>query len=191
MGNKRAKRVIEASLFTAPGTVHVKELAAIAGLNFAEARVLVTELMHDYEAKGTSLEIRNEPDGVRMTVKPEYENHVSHMAAAPELHRGIMKTLAYIAYKQPVAQANVIKFRNSKAYEHITTLVEKGFVRKEKKGITYILFTTPKFREYFGKDAGAGKNGAMQGPESAPNSQNAQSPPAAGNPENADALKDA
>ena len=110
-----------------------------------------------------------------MTVKPQYETHVSHMAAAPELHKGMMKTLAYIAYKQPVKQAEVINLRNSKAYEHITTLVEKGFVRKEKKGITYILFTTPKFREYFGKGTGqrpAGKETAApeaeQKPQEAP-----------------------
>ena len=85
-----------------------------------------------------------------MGVKPEYDTHVSHMAAAPELHKGIMKTLAFIAYKQPVRQSEVIGFRNSKAYEHIKLLREKGFVRKEKKGITYLLYTTPKFKEYFG-----------------------------------------
>ncbi len=153
MDSRNAKRVMEAALFTSPGTVNVKELAGLVGLNFAEARVLVNELIHDYEAKDTSLEIRDEPGGVRMTVKEHYEPHVGHMAAAPELHKGIMKTLAYIAYKQPVKQAEVINFRNSKAYEHITTLVEKGFVRKEKKGITYILYTTPKFREYFGKSS--------------------------------------
>ncbi len=180
MDDRRAKRVIEASLFTAPGTVPVKELARIVGMNFAEARVLVTELIHDYEARDTSLDIRDEPDGVRMTVKPEYESHVSHMAAAPELHKGMMKTLAYIAYKQPVKQAEVVNFRNSKAYEHITTLVEKGFVRKEKKGITYILFTTPKFREYFGKNAGqqgAAKPISVQKPPQVSESDGPQNSP--------------
>ena len=151
------KKIIEAALFTSPGAVNLRELAKITNSNVAEVRVLVNELMHDYDAKDTSLEIIDEPDGVRMCVKEDYEDYVSHMAAAPELHRGIMKTLAYIAYKQPVKQSDVINFRNSKAYEHIKLLKEKGFIKKEKQGITYIISTTPKFKEYFGKDAGAGE----------------------------------
>ena len=156
MEKKEAKRVMEAALFTSPGAVSIKELATIININVAETRVLVNELIHDYEAKDNALEIRDEAEGIRMTVKGKYEDHVSHMAAAPELHKGIMKTLAYIAYKQPVKQAEVINFRNSKAYEHIKILREKGFIRKEKKGITFVLYTTPKFREYFGKNAGQG-----------------------------------
>ncbi|HLC92392.1 MAG TPA: SMC-Scp complex subunit ScpB [archaeon] len=154
MDKKEAKRVIEAALFTSPGAVSIKEISAIINVNVAETRIIVNELIHDYEAKDTALEIRDEAEGIRMTVKEKYESHVSHMAAAPELHKGMMKTLAYIAYKQPVKQSEVINFRNSKAYEHIKMLREKGFIRKEKKGITFVLYTTPKFREYFGKDAG-------------------------------------
>src|SRR3989338_2368654 len=153
MDKKEAKRVIEAALFTSPGAVSIKEISAIINVNVAETRIIVNELIHDYEAKDTALEIRDEAEGIRMTVKEKYESHVSHMAAAPELHKGIIKTLAYIAYKQPVKQSEVINFRNSKAYEHIKMLREKGFVRKEKKGITYVLYTTAKFREYFGKGA--------------------------------------
>tara|TARA_Y100000310_G_scaffold57396_1_gene52600 strand:+ start:9353 stop:9910 length:558 start_codon:yes stop_codon:yes gene_type:complete len=152
MDKTETKRIIEAALFTSPGSVGMRELAKITSSNVAETRVIVNELTHDYEAKNTSLEIRTDADGVLMGVKEEYEDHVAHMAASPELHKGIMKTLAYIAYKQPVKQAEVINFRNSKAYEHIKILKEKGFIKKDKKGITYIISTTSKFREYFGKD---------------------------------------
>lgn len=161
MENRKAKRVIEAALFTSPGTVPLKELARIIGINIAEARVLVNELTHDYEAKDTSLEIRGEADGVRMAVKKGYEDFVGHMAAASELSKSVMKTLAYVAYRQPVKQSEVINFRNSKAYEHIGLLVEKGFIKKEKRGITFILSTTPKFREYFWKNAEAKKEAIM------------------------------
>lgn len=169
MENRKAKRVIEAALFTAPGTVPLKELAGAINMNIAEARVLVNELIHNYEAKDTSLEIRNEAEGIRMTIKKEYEDFVSHMAAASELSKSVMKTLAYVAYRQPVKQSEVINFRNSKAYEHIGLLVEKGFIKKEKRGITFILSTTPKFREYFGKNAEAKKGAIM--PKAQPNPQ--------------------
>src|SRR3989338_6667652 len=163
MEHREAKRVIEAALFTSHGDVQIKELAKIININVAETRVLVNELIHEYEAKDTSLEIRDGAEGVRMGVKEKYDSHVAHMAASPELHKGIMKTLAYIAYRQPVRQAEVVNFRNSKAYEHIKVLKEKGFIRKEKKGITFVLYTTSKFREYFGKTAAA-TNAAAQPP---------------------------
>lgn len=153
MDKKHSKRIIEAALFTSPGDVGVKELAKIINSNVAETRVLVNELIHEYEAKDTALEIMSGSEGIRMGVKEKYEDDVGHMAASPELHKGIMKTLAYIAYKQPVKQSEVINFRNSKAYEHIKLLKEKGFIKKNKKGITYIISTTAKFREYFGKNA--------------------------------------
>jgi len=152
MDKKQAKKIIEAALFTSPGSVEMRELAKITNSNVAEVRVLVNELTNDYDVKNTSLEIRSDQDGVRMGIKEEYEGFVGHMAASPELHKGIMKTLAYIAYKQPVKQSEVINFRNSKAYEHIKVLKEKGFIKKDRKGITYIISTTPKFKDYFGKE---------------------------------------
>ena len=156
--HREAKKLMEAALFTSPGAVSMRELAKLIESNVAETRVMINEMIHEYEAKDTSLEIRSERDGIRMAVKEKYEGRVGHMAASPELHKGIMKTLAYIAYKQPVKQSEVINFRNSKAYEHIKLLKEKGFIKKDKKGITYIISTTPKFREYFGKNAGQGKS---------------------------------
>ncbi|PIN84722.1 MAG: SMC-Scp complex subunit ScpB [Candidatus Diapherotrites archaeon CG11_big_fil_rev_8_21_14_0_20_37_9] len=150
MEKRTAKKLIEAALFMSPGVVSLRDIAKTINSNVAEVRVIVNELTHDYEARDTAIEIRYEQDGARMAVKEEFEGDVSHMAAAPELHKGIMKTLAYIAYKQPVKQSDVIHFRNSKAYEHIKMLKERGFIRKEKKGISYTIYTTPKFKEYFG-----------------------------------------
>ena len=162
MDSRESKKIIEAALFASPGSVSLRDLAKTINSNIAETRVLVNELTHEYEARDTSLDILSDLGGVRMAVKEEYEGHVGHMAASPELHKGIMKTLAYIAYKQPVPQAEVINFRNSKAYEHIKVLKEKGFVTKEKKGITYTLRTTAKFREYFGKNTGKSTGGKAE-----------------------------
>jgi len=92
-----------------------------------------------------------------MRVKEEYEDKVSHMATDSMFNRGVMKTLALIAYKQPIEQALVVKYRNNKAYDHLKVLFENGFIKKDPKGRTYILSTTTKFVEYFGKDFGRAK----------------------------------
>ena len=152
MEGKFLKKALEAALFMSPGVISLHELARIGETNVAEARVALNELMHEYEERDSALIIAEEETGLRMKVKPELEDKVSHLANIPGFHQGILKTLAYIAYKQPVTQAQVIHFRNSKAYEHIKILKEKGFIRKEKAGITYKLFTTKKFHDYFGKN---------------------------------------
>jgi len=166
MDDKQRKRTIEAALFIAPGAMAVKDLARLVSLNIAETRVLVNELMHAYDERETALGIFAEENGFRMGVKRKYEDEVSHLASAPEFHKGVMKTLAYIAYKQPVPQSDVIKFRNTKAYDHVKMLKDRGFITKIPKGPTYTIRTTKKFLQYFGKEMAArGKPLAAPGAE--------------------------
>jgi len=114
---------------------------------------LLNELIHEYAERDSALEISEDSNGFKMYVREEYEDHVTHLASSPEFHKGIMKTLAYIAFKQPIKQSDVVKYRNVKAYDHIKMLEDRGFISKEKKPPTFILRTTKKFYEYFGKDA--------------------------------------
>ncbi|MBI5553488.1 MAG: SMC-Scp complex subunit ScpB [Candidatus Diapherotrites archaeon] len=144
------KKLMEASLFMAPSVVTVADLSRITSRSVIEVRVALNELIHEFNARESALEIRDESDGYRMAVRPEFEPLVSHLAASPEFHKGVLKTLALIAFRQPVKQSEIIDLRNQKAYDHIRVLLEKGFIKKEKQGITFILTTTRKFVEYFG-----------------------------------------
>lgn len=146
---KRAKQVIEAALFMAPGIMEIGEIARIGKIPIPEARVLVNQLMHDYWERESAIEIRDEGGGLRMTVKHEFLDDVESLSS-PEVHAGATKTLAYIAYKQPVRQSDVIRYRNTKAYDHIILLEEKGFIRREKTKNSYVIYTTKKFKDYFG-----------------------------------------
>jgi len=151
MHQKELKKTIEAALFMSPQSVSVNDLAKLAKTTVAEIRVILTELIQDYEERDTSLEILDDSSGIKIVVKAEFQDSVSHFAAAPEFNKGIMKTLAYVSYKQPVKQTEVIKFRNNKGYDHIKMLEERGFIRREPVGRSYIIYTTKKFLDYFGK----------------------------------------
>lgn len=148
---EQTKRIIEAALFMAPGVLSLNELAKISNSNLADVRILVNQLTHDYWEMGSAIEIRDENNGIRMAIKRELEESVGSLVVLPEVHKGAMKTLAYIAYKQPVKQSEVIHFRNTKAYDHIKLLEEKGFIRREKEKTSYIIYTTKKFHDYFGE----------------------------------------
>jgi segregation and condensation protein B len=65
----------------------------------------------------------------------------------PEL---VLRTLAVIVAKAPVAQAEVVKLRGQRAYSHIRELISRGFVRAQDQGQTKILTVTEDLLAYFG-----------------------------------------
>lgn len=158
MDRMEKEKIMEAALFMSPKPIGLEELNMIAEVNSrVDTKAMMEELMLFYNSRKSALEIVELPIGYQMRVKSGYEDKVKHFAQDSMFHKGIMKTLALIAYKQPITQSTVIQYRNNKAYDHIKVLMENGFVKKEPRGKTYALSTTTKFIEYFGKDFGKAK----------------------------------
>ncbi|MDD5148418.1 MAG: SMC-Scp complex subunit ScpB, partial [Candidatus ainarchaeum sp.] len=146
-------KLFEAALFMSPNALAIQDLMAIVGSeNYTEVKKAALDFLIEFNERETALEILQIEDAFKMQVKAELEPLVSGFAAKALFHQGIMKTLALIAFKQPIMQNAVIKYRNNKAYDHISRLVEEGFVVREQKGRSYVLRTTKKFLEHFGKD---------------------------------------
>ena len=153
------EKIIEAALFMSPKALNLDELNAIAEINSRlETKSLVQELMHFYNTRKSALEIVELPIGYQMRVKEAYEDKVQHFAQDSLFSRSVMRTLAVVAYKQPVVQSEVVQLRNNKAYDHLKLLLDHGFIRREPRGKTFALSTTTKFIEYFGKDFGKTKH---------------------------------
>jgi segregation and condensation protein B len=62
---------------------------------------------------------------------------------------GPLKTLSYVAFRQPVSQKRVIDVRGHHAYGHIKMLKEMGLIASERSGRSSILKTTQYFADYF------------------------------------------
>ncbi|MCX6803367.1 MAG: SMC-Scp complex subunit ScpB [Candidatus Diapherotrites archaeon] len=152
------EKIIEAALFMSPKPLTLEELNLIAKVNSRiETLAMMKDLMNFYNSRKSALEVVELPVGYQMRVKEEYEDEVAQFAQNSMFNRGVMKTLALIAYKQPVVQSSVVKLRNNKAYDHLKLLLDEGFIRKEPRGRSFVLTTTTKFIEYFGKDFGKSK----------------------------------
>src|SRR3989344_5452301 len=89
------------------------------------------------------------------------ETHRIAKELLTEFNKSVQKTLALIAFKQPIKQSLVIKLRNNKGYDHVHLLLEKGLVSKSPFGRTFLLKTTKKFLEQFGKNALKGNEEAL------------------------------
>ncbi len=155
MDRLEKEKILEAALFMSPKPMTLEELKAVADIETRiDTKAMLEELIHYYNNRKSSLEIIESAVGYQMRVRQKYEDHVSHLATDSTFNKGVMKTLALIAYKQPIEQALVVKYRNNKAYDHLKVLYGEGFIKKDPKGRTFTLTTTNKFIEYFGKDFG-------------------------------------
>ena len=94
------------------------------------------------------LKIINQDSTWRMAVKDEHIETVQDVAQ-PEISKAVLETLAYIAHKKSIRQADVVRIRSNKAYGHIKELVENGFLESKKDGASKKLCPTRKFYEYF------------------------------------------
>ena len=145
-------RLIEAALYVAGRPLDLKTLCSIIGSR-SERKVqkLARTLMEDYRRRNTAIEIIElEDHRFVMQLKTEYSSKVRKLAIRPLLTSGPLRTLSYIAYKQPVTQKRVIEVRGKHAYKHIKELAEMGLITREKNGRDLILKTTDFFADYFG-----------------------------------------
>ena len=146
-------KIIEAALFTSPNPLSLTDFYELTKKNVPELRVALNELINHYNEAESSLEIVETLQGYQMKVRKGFDEKVTQLTKAPELSKGVMKTLAFIAYKQPVKQSDLVKYRTTSAYDEIKVLEEKGYITKEPKDKTFIVRTTKKFLNAFGEDA--------------------------------------
>jgi segregation and condensation protein B len=144
------KALIEAALFSAGRPLSVEDLARVCGSgNIGQIRRSVDELVEEYGGRSGGLLIKKTDDGYVMGVRSELEDKVMHLVPDTEIPAPVLKTLALIAYEQPIKQSTVIKERGNKAYAYIKFLRQQGLIEARKEGRSRFLSVTPKFKEYF------------------------------------------
>jgi segregation and condensation protein B len=106
--------------------------------------------MQEYTRRSTALEILELKDErYVLQLKSDFTPYVRKLVNRPLLSTGPLKTLSYIAYRQPVPQKRVIDVRGNHAYGHVKLLKEMGLVVGERSGRSTLLRTTEYFADYF------------------------------------------
>ncbi len=144
-----AKHKVEAILFAFSKEVSRDELCRLCGLAPEQVQQAVQELKQEYQQRATALHIADRNNGWKLMVKDEFLPLVTSIVTETELDAALMETLAIIAWRYPLTQAEVVRYRHNKAYEHLKQLEEAGFIMKERSGRTYKIKLAPKFFEYF------------------------------------------
>lgn len=139
--------LVEAALFVAGRPLTLNELESITGPGI-DIEELVASLIADYQQRG-AIEVVCTGDDVVMQVKAEYADAVRTIAQR-DLETPVLRTLAVIAYHQPITQSRVAEIRGNKAYGHVHELEAHKLIEAVPHGRTRMLRTTRTFVEYFG-----------------------------------------
>src|SRR3990170_7943 len=144
--------LLEAALYVAGRPLDLNELCSVVGSR-SKRRVakLVATLIQEYAARNTALEILELKDErYVLQLKAEFTPLVKKFVNRPLLSSGPLKTLSYIAYRQPISQKRVIEVRGQHAYGHVKLLKDMGLIAAERSGRSLALKTTDYFADYFG-----------------------------------------
>lgn len=150
------KQLVEAVLFVSGKPVSLKDLAQSFNTPAGEIRNLIAELQKAYTEQESAVEIVETVDKkFVMQLKPEFSDIVVEYAPESGESKALLKTLSLIAYKQPILQSEVVRYRGTGAYQHIKELEANGLIERRPKERTYLLKTTPKFAEFYGLKSGS------------------------------------
>jgi segregation and condensation protein B len=144
--------MLEAALYVAGRPLDVNEICSVLNTRSKKkAQQLARDLTAQYAERKSAIEILELKDErFVMQVKSEFTPLVKKLVNRPLLSSGPLKTLSYIAYRQPITSKRVIEVRGQHAYGHIKILREMGLVAPERTGRQIVLKTTDYFADYFG-----------------------------------------
>ena len=144
--------MLEAALYVAGRPLELKTLGHVIGSRSKKKIERLMKMLTDlYSQQGGALEIVElENKRYVLQLKPKFSLKVRRLAIRPLLTDGPLKTLSYIAYRQPVAQKQVADVRGRHAYGHMKQLVDMGLVEVDRSGRGNILRTTNYFADFFG-----------------------------------------
>jgi segregation and condensation protein B len=148
---KEQLALVEAALYVTGRPLDIKLLASILkSRSESTIRDIARKLRGRYEQEHSSIQVLELEDGrFVMQLRPEYVATVKRLATRQLLTPGPLKTLSFIALKQPISQAYVVKVRGKLAYEHVKQLRDTGLIVDEKSGRTKVLRTSETFADYF------------------------------------------
>jgi segregation and condensation protein B len=152
------KPAIEALLFVADEPLPFNQLCKVLGeVDEADVRRTLDELISQYDARASGLEIREIAGGWRISTRPQYHEFIrKYLRSKPSarLSLAALETLAVIAYKQPITIPEILEIRGVSSSSAIRTLLEKRLIvtkgRKETVGRPMMYGTSKEFLLQFG-----------------------------------------
>jgi segregation and condensation protein B len=156
---ERLVGAIEALLLASGDVLTPERIRDLLGLASAlHVREALEQVRARWIAAGMAVELQEVARGVRVVTRPEYAEYVRRLSRVsaddPRLSQGLLETLSIVAYRQPVARAEIERIRGVQAGEALRALLDRHLVkvvgRSEQPGRPLLYGTTTRFLTAFG-----------------------------------------
>lgn len=156
---ERLVGAVEALLLASGDVLTPERIRDLLGLASAiHVREALEQVRARWTASGLPVELQDVARGVRVVTRPEYAEYVRRLARSTaddaRLSQGQLETLSIVAYRQPVARAEVERIRGVQAGEALRALLERRLVkvvgRSDQPGRPLLYGTTTRFLTAFG-----------------------------------------
>jgi len=157
MTTNDTRRALEAILMVADEPVDVAELAQLVDATPEQVRTLLDELTAAYAAEDRGFIVAEVAGGFRFQSHPDLAPYIERFVLEGQtarLSQAALETLAIVAYKQPIARAQVAAIRGVSVDGVIRTLEQRGYIaevgRDPGPGNPVLFGTTDQFLERLG-----------------------------------------
>src|SRR2546427_7907424 len=145
------QQLCEAALYVSGRPLDFKTIGSVIGARSEEKiRSIARAIAERYAKLDSPIQVLELPDGrFVMQLKPVFAKHVRKLSNRPLLTPGPLRTLSFIALRQPIPQSHVVRVRGKLAYQHVKQLKEMDLISYDKLGRSRVLRTTTTFADYF------------------------------------------
>lgn len=152
------KSALEAIIYVADEPATLEQLAQAVGVEKAEARAALDELVASYATDERGVEIRVVAGGYKFYTKPQHHEilrkFIKSLQPPLRLSMPALETLAVISYKQPVTLPEIQEIRGVNCAGVVKTLLERRLIttagRKAVIGRPILYRTSREFLMRFG-----------------------------------------
>ena len=142
--------LVEAALFVAQGNLTTEKIASVIGAeDHKTVKEIADSLVAEYKGRDGGIEVFKSGKSYGMRIRAGLEDTVTPLIPETEMPKAMLRTLAMIAYEQPIKQSYIVKIRGNRTYEYLKRLEKDDFIERKEQGHTKIVSTTKKFNKYF------------------------------------------
>ncbi len=151
------KGLFEAVLLLSNEPMPISFFVKNFSLDPTQAKIIMDSLMDEYEERVGGIRLVEIANGFQFLTNPKYSDQLRHalgMKKKETLSKGMLETLAIVAYKQPVVLADVDDLRGVSSRMMVANLMKRNLVkpvgRMDLPGRPLAYGTTEEFLRYFG-----------------------------------------
>lgn len=151
------KGLFEAVFFLSNEPVPISFFVKNFMIDPTQAKIIIDSLVDEFEERDGGVRLAEISNGYQFVTNARYAEQLRHamgLKRRESLSRGMLETLAIIAYKQPLVLADIDELRGASSRMMVANLMKRNLVkpvgRKDLPGRPLAYGTTDEFLRFFG-----------------------------------------